>query len=131
FASFAPQHYGVSVVGYTVSRAQVAWAKEHYPGLDIEIRLQDYREATGVYDAVVSIGLMEHVGQKNHRGYMELAARRLAPGGVTLILTIGGNRAHAQIDPWFHKYIFPNAAIPTLGELTTAMEDLLVAEDVQ
>ncbi len=131
FAAFAAERYGASVVGYTVSREQLSWAKEHAVGLPVEFRLDDYRNATGTYDAVVSIGLLEHVGPKNHRGYMELATRRVAPGGIIFMHTIGGNRARAQIDPWFEKYIFPNAVIPTLGQLTTAMEQILVAEDLQ
>jgi cyclopropane-fatty-acyl-phospholipid synthase len=118
------------VVGYTVSREQVSWAEERWAGLPIEIRLADYRTATGTYDAVVSIGLMEHVGPKNHRAYMELASRRLAPGGVAFIHTIAGNRSRGHLDPWFQKYIFPNAVVPTLGQLGTAMEDLLVPEDL-
>jgi cyclopropane-fatty-acyl-phospholipid synthase len=131
FASFAAEHYGATVVGYTVSRAQVAWAKEHYAHLPIDIRHDDYRNATGQYDAVVSIGLMEHVGPKNHRAYMQQAVRCLAPGGLAFIHTIGGTHAQTQIDPWFEKYIFPNAAIPSLGQLTSAMEGVLVPEDVQ
>jgi cyclopropane-fatty-acyl-phospholipid synthase len=131
FAAYAAERYGARVVGYTVSREQVAWAKEHYAALPIDIRLDDYRNAKGSYDAVVSIGLMEHVGPKNHRAYMELAARCLAPGGVAFIHTIGGARPRTRIDPWFDKYIFPNAAIPTLGQLVTAMEEILVPEDVQ
>ncbi len=131
FASFAAENYGANVVGYTVSREQVAWAKQHYPKLPIDIRLDDYRSATGRFDAVVSIGLMEHVGPKNHRDYMKQAVRCLVPGGIAFIHTIGGSNARTQIDPWFEKYIFPNAAIPSLGQLTTAMEDILVPEDVQ
>jgi cyclopropane-fatty-acyl-phospholipid synthase len=131
FAAFAAERYGATVVGYTVSKEQVAWAKERYATLPIDIRLDDYRNATGVFDAVVSIGLMEHVGHKNHRDYMRLAARCLVPGGIVFIHTIGGARARTQIDPWFEKYIFPNAAIPSLGQLTTAMEEILVPEDVQ
>jgi len=130
FAAFAAERYGASVVGYTVSQEQRAWAQEHYAQLPIEIRLDDYRKATGSYDAVVSIGLMEHVGTKNYRGYMELAARCVAPGGIIFIHTIGGQEPRAQIDPWYHKYIFPNAVIPTLGQLTSAMDELLVIEDV-
>jgi cyclopropane-fatty-acyl-phospholipid synthase len=79
---------------------------------------------------VVSIGLMEHVGPKNHRAYMELAARCLAPGGIVFVHTIGGQEPRTQIDPWYQKYIFPNAVIPTLGQLATAMDDILVVEDV-
>jgi cyclopropane-fatty-acyl-phospholipid synthase len=131
FAAFAAERYGADVVGYTVSREQVAWAKAHYGSLSVDIRLDDYRHATGRYDAVVSIGLMEHVGAKNHRGYMALAARCLAPGGIAFIHTIGGAGPRTQIDPWFDKYIFPNAAIPTLGQLATAMQGVLVPEDVQ
>ena len=131
FAAFAAENHGVSVVGYTVSREQVAWIKDHYSALAIDVRHDDYRNATGTFDAVVSIGLMEHVGPKNHRAYMEQAARCLAPGGIAFIHTIGGSRARTQIDPWFEKYIFPNAVIPTLGQLATAMEEILVPEDVQ
>jgi cyclopropane-fatty-acyl-phospholipid synthase len=130
FAAFAAERYGARVVGYTVSREQVAWAAQHYAHLDIDIRHDDYRNATGSYDAVVSIGLMEHVGPKNHRAYMQQAARCLAPGGVVFIHTIGGPSPRDQIDPWFDKYIFPNAAIPSLGQLTTAMHGIFVPEDV-
>ncbi len=131
FAAFAAERYGASVVGYTVSAEQAAWAKERFAALPVEVRLDDYRNATGVYDAVVSIGLMEHVGPKNYRAYMKLAARLLAPGGVVFIHTITGERERAQIDPWFEKYIFPNAVLPTLGQLTKAMDEILVPEDVQ
>jgi len=131
FAAFAAERYGAHVVGYTVSREQAAWIKEHYSALPIEIRVDDYRRATGTYDAVVSIGLLEHVGPKNHRPYMQQAVRLLAPGGRVFIHTIGGATPRTHIDPWFDKYIFPNAAIPTLGQLATAMEQILVPEDVQ
>ena len=132
FASFAAERYGARVTGLTVSKEQVAWAKEHYAHLGdkVDIRLDDYRNAYGQYDAVVSIGLMEHVGPKNHRSYMELAARCLAPGGIAFVHTIGNNRTRGQIDPFFHKYIFPNAVLPSLAQLTTAMEELFVVEDI-
>jgi len=130
FASFAAEHYGVTVTGYTVSQEQVRWAHERYGHLPIDIRLDDYRNATGVYDAVVSIGLMEHVGVKNYRGYMQLADRLLAPGGVAFVHTIGGNRQRAHIEPWFDKYIFPNAVLPSLASLISAMEGIFIPEDV-
>lgn len=130
FASYAAEKHGVKVVAYTVSKEQVAWAQERYGHLDIEFRLDDYRNATGTYDAVVSIGLMEHVGPKNYRGYMELVDRTLAPDGVAFIHTIVGTLSRPQIDPWFHKYIFPNAVFPTVQWLGAAMEGLMVAEDI-
>jgi cyclopropane-fatty-acyl-phospholipid synthase len=130
FASFAAERYGVTVTGYTVSQEQVRWAKDHYPHLPIDIRLDDYRNATGTFDAVVSIGLMEHVGWKNYRGYMQLVDRLLAPGGVAFVHTIAGNTPRSHIEPWFDKYIFPNAVLPTLARLATAMEGILIPEDV-
>ncbi|MDQ3368421.1 MAG: cyclopropane fatty acyl phospholipid synthase [Myxococcota bacterium] len=130
FAAYAAEHHGVEVVAYTVAREQIALARDRYGHLPIDFRHADYRDATGTYDAVVSIGLMEHVGWKHYRGYMELVDRCLAPGGVAFVHTIGGNRARPHIDPWFDKYIFPNAVLPTLAQLVTAMEGLFIAEDV-
>jgi cyclopropane-fatty-acyl-phospholipid synthase len=130
FAAYAAERHGAQVVGLTVSQEQVRFAKERYAHLPIDIRLEDYRSASGSYDAVVSIGLMEHVGPKNYRGYMELVDRCLAPGGVAFVHTIGGNRARGQMDPWFDRYIFPNSALPSLAQLVTAMEDIFVPEDV-
>ena len=131
FASFAAERYGVSVVGYNVSKEQVAWGRAKYASLPIELRLEDYHNATGTYDAIVSIGLMEHVGPKNYRSYMELVDRCLAPDGVAFVHTIGSNRTREHTDPWFDRYIFPNAVFPTLGRLCDAMEDIVVPEDVQ
>ena len=130
FAAFAAERYGATVTGYTVSKEQVRWIEDHYKHLPVEVRLDDYRAAKGRYDAVVSIGLMEHVGRKNYRGYMELVERTLAPGGVAFVHTIGSNRARAHIEPWFDKYIFPNSVLPTLSQLIEAMEGVLVPEDV-
>ncbi|HTL34081.1 MAG TPA: cyclopropane fatty acyl phospholipid synthase [Kofleriaceae bacterium] len=130
FAAFAAERYGVEVVGYTVSAEQVKFANETYRHLPIDIRHDDYRKATGTYDAVVSIGLMEHVGPKNYRGYMELVDRTLAPGGVAFVHTITGNFVRPNIEPWFDKYIFPNAVLPHPGALLLAMEGLFVPEDM-
>ena len=130
FAAFAAERFGARVTAITVSDEQVKWARERYAHLPIDIRLDDYRNATGSYDAVVSIGLMEHVGPKNYRAYMELVDRCLARDGVAFVHTIGGNRARNHIDPWFDRYIFPNAVLPTLAQLIAAMEGILVAEDV-
>lgn len=130
FAAYAAERHGVHVTAYNVSEEQVRWARERHGHLPIELHLGDYRQASGSYDAVVSIGLFEHVGPKNYRAYMELVDRCLAPGGVAFVHTIAANKARAQIDPWFDKYIFPNAVLPTLPGILAAMEDLHVPEDV-
>jgi len=130
FARHAAEKYGVEVVGYTVSREQVALGTELCRGLPVELRLADYRTATGAFDAVVSIGMMEHVGPKNHRTYMETVDRCLKPQGIAFVHTIGSNERQELIDAWFHRYLFPNAAIPSLAQITDAMEGLFVPEDV-
>ncbi len=130
FARFAAERYGAHVTGHTVSKEQVALGRELCAGLPVELKLQDYREASGSYDAVVSIGLMEHIGYKNYRGYMEVVDRCLKPDGIAFVHTIGGNRSRKLVDPWFHKYIFPNALVPSLAQISAATEELLSIEDV-
>lgn len=130
FAKFAAENYGVEVTGYTVSKEQIALGKELCKGLPVEFRLQDYREATGSYDRVMSIGMMEHVGHKNHRAYFETVDRTLKPGGVAFVHTIGSNVSETLIDSFFHKYLFPNALIPSLTQISAAMEPTFAPEDV-
>lgn len=126
------QRHGCSVVSYNISRAQVDFAREWCRGLPVEFRLQDYREVASdpaVYDRVVSIGLMEHVGPKNYRRFFEMAAGCLAPGGLVLVHTIGGNVSKTTADPWIDKYIFPGGVIPSEKQITEAKEGLFVLED--
>jgi cyclopropane-fatty-acyl-phospholipid synthase len=131
-ARFLAQQHGCRVVSYNISRAQVEFARDWCRGLPVEFRLQDYREAASdpaVYDRVVSIGLMEHVGPKNYRRFFEIAAQRLAPGGLCLVHTIGGNVSKTTADPWIDRYIFPGGVIPSEKQLTEAKEGLFVLED--
>jgi cyclopropane-fatty-acyl-phospholipid synthase len=130
FARFAAERYGAEVTGYTVSKEQVELGRRRCAGLPVELRLEDYRRARGTYDAVVSIGIMEHVGPRNHRTYMKVVDRCLAEGGTAFIHTIGGNTSKGFISPWFHEYIFPNAALPSLAQLARAMEGRFLPEDV-
>ena len=126
------QQHGCRVVSYNISRAQVEFARDWCRGLPVEFRLQDYREAASdpaAYDRVVSIGLMEHVGPKNYRRFFEIAAQRLAPGGLCLVHTIGGNVSKTTADSWIDRYIFPGGVIPSEKQLTEAKEGLFVLED--
>lgn len=129
FAKYAAEKYGASVLGVTVSKEQVALGSELVKGLPVEIRLQDYREVQGRFDRVISIGIMEHVGYKNYRSYMEVVHRTLKPDGVGFIHTIGGNYSLTAGDPWSDKYIFPNGMLPSIVQLGDAMEGLFVMED--
>lgn len=129
FARYAAEKYNAQVTGFTVSEKQLEFAKEHCKGLPVDIRLDDYRNATGTYDRVVSIGLMEHVGYKNYRSYMKLAGRRLKDDGIAFIHTIGGNLTSTTCNAWTSKYIFPNSVLPSIALLGKAMEKIFVMED--
>ncbi|MBS3752825.1 MAG: cyclopropane fatty acyl phospholipid synthase [Anaerolineales bacterium] len=129
FAKYAAEKYGVEVLGVTVSKEQVALATEMSRGLPVEIRLQDYREVEGQYDRVISIGVMEHVGVKNYRTYMEVVDRTLKPGGIGFFHTIGDNVSETGTNVWTNKYIFPNGMLPSIAQLAKAMEGLFVMED--
>jgi cyclopropane-fatty-acyl-phospholipid synthase len=129
FAKFAAEKYGVSVVGITISEEQAALARKRCEGLPIEIRLQDYRDVDEKFDHIISLGMFEHVGPKNHRAYMEMAHRCLNDGGLLLLHTIGSNVSIAQSTPWVEKYIFPGAVIPSIQQLGRAIEGLFVMED--
>jgi cyclopropane-fatty-acyl-phospholipid synthase len=129
FAKYAAERYGAHVLGVTVSKEQVALGMELCQGLPVELRLQDYREVEGTYDAVISIGVMEHVGYKNYRTYMQVVDRCLKEGGIAFVHTIGSNRSATTGDPWTDKYIFPNGMLPSISQLGAAMEGLFVMED--
>ncbi len=129
FAKYAAEKYGVSVVGVTVSKEQVALGMELCKGLPVELRLQDYREVQGKFDAVISIGIMEHVGYKNYRTYMEVVNRCLKEDGIGFVHTIGGNKNITHGEPWTDRYIFPNGMLPSIAQLGAAMENLFVMED--
>jgi len=129
FAKYAAQKYGARVTGLTVSRQQVEMGRRLCDGLPVDIQLADYREAQGRYDRVVSIGIMEHVGWKNYRSYMETVDRCLKDDGISFVHTIGGNVSVTRTNPWTDKYIFPNGMLPSIAQLGRAMEGLCVMED--
>ena len=81
FAKFAAEKYGAEVVGITVSKEQATLTKELCQGLPVEIRLQDYRDVDEKFDHIVSLGMIEHVGQKNYRTFMGVVHRCLTDKG--------------------------------------------------
>jgi len=129
-ASWAAEKYGCTVLGVTLSKDQVSLGNELWKHLPVELRLCDYRDVTGTFDRVVSIGMMEHVGPKNHRDMMRTIDRCLAPEGVALVHTIANNRSLRHGTPFIEKYIFPNAVAPSLAQIGRAMEGLFVIEDL-
>lgn len=129
FAKYAAEKYGCAVTSYNISSEQVAYAKEQCAGLPVTIIQADYREATGLFDKVASIGMCEHVGYKNYPGFIQLANRSLKPGGLFLLHTIGGLTSVTTTEPWIDKYIFPNSMLPSVAQLAAACEGQFVIED--
>ena len=130
FAGFAAERYGAEVFGVTVSKEQRKWVEDRYSHLPVKVLVQDYRELKGEYDHIVSIGMFEHVGRKNYREFMQVAKRCLKPGGLFLLHTIGRLKTRNAAEPWSNKYIFPNAQIPSMADISRAVENLFVMEDM-
>jgi len=138
FALFAAKNYNCNVLSYNISKEQVIYAREKSKNLPIEINEEDYRNAMSPenkekFDKVVSIGMMEHVGPKNYKKFMELMNYCVKEKGLVLIHTISGIRAHdpSHDDPWTKKYIFPGGHLPAVSEITKAAEGYFKIEDIQ
>jgi cyclopropane-fatty-acyl-phospholipid synthase len=129
FLKFAAENYGVTGVGVTLSEDQLGLGMEMCAGLPVEIRLLDYRDLDSTYNAVVSVGMFEHVGSANHRRFMETVARVLTDSGLFLLHTIGSNDAKQSRDPWTERYIFPGSELPTVEQIARASDGLFVMED--
>ena len=119
---------GAHVTTLTLSVEQAALARERIAavGLDgrVDVLLQDYREATGSYDAVVSIEMIEAVGDEYWPTYFEAIDRLLAPGGTAVVQAIlmAHDRylATRRSFSWIQKYIFPGGIIPSMRAIEQA-----------
>ena len=121
-ARYAVEHYGVRVVGVTISRQQSTWARTRLKDMPIEILCQDYREVRGNFDRILSVGMFEHVGYKNYATFFD---------GLLLLHTIGCNASAQATDLWLHRYIFPNGVLPSVAQIGRAIEEQFVMEDWQ
>ena|SRR5579872_4433152 len=129
-AKYAAEKYNVNVVGITISKEQYEYAQKNCENLPIEIRFQDYRDVNEKFDRVVSLGMFEHVGQKNYRTYMKIVHQCLNNDGIFLLHTIGNNTSNISGDEWITKYIFPNSMIPSIAQIGKSYEGLFVMEDL-
>ena len=133
-AKFAAERYGVECVGLTISKEQADFARDRCRDLPVQIVLSDYRTfvdpADRPFDRIASVGMFEHVGHKNYRGFFEFARRQLAPDGLFLLHTIGRHRDGVETDPWIDKYIFPNSELPRLQQIAEAAMGLFIVEDL-
>jgi cyclopropane-fatty-acyl-phospholipid synthase len=134
-AAYAARHYGVEVVGITLSREQLRLARCHWGELPLRFERCDYRQLEQLgcapFDRVVSVGMYEHVGPRNASGFFAAARRALKDDGLFLLHTIGYRCASLHSDPWIDTHVFPNGRLPAPGELATALEQDWLVEDWQ
>ena len=117
--------YGVTVKSFNISPSQIAYARRRAKdeGLDARVEFieDDYRNITGRFDALVSLGMLEHVGVRHYREFGRMMNRCLSPTGRGLIQSIGQDR-RGRTSPWIERRIFPGAYPPTLREMTDLFE---------
>jgi cyclopropane-fatty-acyl-phospholipid synthase len=116
----------VEVTGVTLSveQQQAATARARAAGLDDRVRfhLRDYREETGRYDRIVSVGMFEHVGVKHFPEFFAKVRDLLTDDGVALLHAIGRFDGPGATNAWLRKYIFPGGYTPALSEVAAAVE---------
>lgn len=128
------QKHGVQVTGITLSSEQLAVAQQRVESLglagQIELRLEDYRQTAGRFDAIVSVGMFEHVGRPQYPVFFKRVHDLLEPSGTALLHTIGRLTPPGAGNPWIRKYIFPGGYIPAASETLAALEpsDLLLSD---
>jgi len=120
------QHHQVEVLGITLSETQCRVAQRRAAELGLAGRvgfsLQDWRHTPGRYDAVVSVGMFEHVGRPQYQAFFRRIAGLLQPQGVALVHTIGRECPPGGTSPWIRKYVFPGGYIPAASEMLAALE---------
>lgn len=120
------EHHQVRVTGVTLSRRQLEVAQrtaaERGLADRVQFLLQDYREHTGRYDRIVSVGMFEHVGVPHYGAYFGGIHRLLKDDGVALVHSIGRSEGPGTTPGFIRKYIFPGGYIPALSEVLPNIE---------
>ena len=124
-ALYMARKYGVQVRAYNLSHEQIIYARQRVSAEGLEGQVEyiedDYRTITGVYDAFVSVGMLEHVGPDHYHEFGTMIDRSLTKQGIGLIHTIGQDFAR-PMTPWFLKRMFPGSYPPTIKEIMAVFE---------
>jgi cyclopropane-fatty-acyl-phospholipid synthase len=127
-ALYLAQAGAAQVIGITLSEHQLEVSRERAQrrGVADRVRfeLRDYREQTGVFDRIVSVGMFEHVGVKHYEEFFGSLRRLLAEDGVALVHSIGRMDGPGATNPWIRRYIFPGGYSPALSEVLPVVERL-------
>ena len=139
-ALYIHQKTGAEVLGITLSEEQLTLARERADAAGVadkvNFELIDYRDLAlrepGAFDRIVSIGMFEHVGQRNFETFFRCAANLMTDDGVMLLHTIGRMGGPGKTDAFTRKYIFPGGYIPALSEtLAASQKSRLIATDIE
>jgi cyclopropane-fatty-acyl-phospholipid synthase len=122
---------GARVTSLTISRAQCAKARARIAAAGladrVDVQLLDYRQAAGSYDVILSVEMIEAVGEPYWPTYFATLDRLLAPGGRVGLqaITMPHDRMLATLSghTWIHKYIFPGGQIPSLEAILTTLRE--------
>lgn len=116
----------IQVTGLTLSEEQhrVATFRAEQLGLAdrVQFLLKDYREETGTYDRIVSVGMFEHVGVRHYEEFFTKVHSLLKDEGLAVLHSIGCATGPSSPNPWLNKYIFPGGYCPALSETLAALE---------
>jgi cyclopropane-fatty-acyl-phospholipid synthase len=126
----------VDVLGVTLSEEQLKVANQRAQAAGVADRVKfeliDYRDVTGQFDRIVSVGMFEHVGPASYETFFRKCRNLLTDDGVMLLHTIGRMGSPGVTDAWTAKYIFPGGYSPSLSEIIAASEkSSLIATDVE
>jgi cyclopropane-fatty-acyl-phospholipid synthase len=126
----AAKHYGVQAIGVTLSRNQALWAQKAIAEAGLsdlaEVRHGDFRDVTETsFDAISSIGLTEHIGDRNLPGYFGFLFDKLRPGARLLnhCITRRDNLETASVGQFINRYVFPDGELVGPGRIVSAMHD--------
>ncbi len=125
-ALYLNRHFGCEVLGVSLAPDQVKFAQERAEAAGVadkvKFQLIDYRDVTGQFDRITSVGMIEHVGAPHFGEYFAKTNELLDNDGIMLTHTIGRTGPPGTTDKWTRKYIFPGGYIPAMSELVSALE---------
>ncbi len=125
-ALYLAQEGGGKVTGLTLSNEQLKLARQSASASGMErvakFHLRDYRQQTGTFDRIVSVGMFEHVGVNQYQQYFASIKRLLKDDGIFVLHSIGRSGPPASTGPFVRKYIFPGGYSPALSETVAEIE---------
>ncbi len=124
----AAEHFGAQVTGVTIAAEQKALIDQRIAerglGDRVEIRLQDYRDVPerDHYDAVGSLEMGEHVGERHYPAYVDVLRRSVRPGGRVLVQQMSRTGPHPGGGPFIESFIAPDMHMRPVGETVGHLE---------